>query len=670
MVRLRKHLPRLTAILVVLAIIQVLCVPGGAAGAPPQGRAVPKHLGAERTPAFVPGEVIVKFKDEEVKGKSCAAAAVDFAAAHAALGLAPARTLPHGAVLFKTAADVPQAVAELKRDPRVEYAQPNFVFRAALPNDPLLGMQWGLTDAVYGVGAEQAWQYTQGSPGVVVAVLDSGVDYNHPDLAGRVAKGYDFVNSDGDPMDDNGHGTHVAGIIAAVTNNDEGIAGIAPGVKIMAVKVLDAAGVGTTSTIVSGIDYAAQHGARVVNMSFGSYEFDRLQYDAIKAHPEILFVAAAGNGGPDGVGDDNDKTPVYPANYCKENLVDGTTYPALPNIVSVAALAESRSNPGFLAGFSNYGASSVGLAAPGENIMSTVPAPPADGGVALAVYDAVYGYRVMFWGFGAEDLATPEAVYDSIVRTVYGFLGITPAETQTKPLLLVDDDQSGTYGTPPDDFTLLDVSSYYCNALSIAGYVYTLYTVRNGDNGPAVDATVYSGVVWFTGHAWCSDPGTGKLPNLTLSDRDRLAQYLKAGGRLFLSGADAGWLIDYTDFYTEYLRARLVNEWQGPSVLEGVYEPFTESTYRLSPFNVLDPRWIDILAPNGDGARTVLSYLPYEAWSGTSMAAPFVSGAAALALSLRGDLPPAQVIGILKDQVTPLPALAAKVASGGTLNAA
>ncbi|MEW5762929.1 MAG: S8 family serine peptidase [Bacillota bacterium] len=409
-----------------------------------------------------------------------------------------ARALPHGAALFKTAADVPSTVERLKGDPRVEYAQPNFTYHCCTVNDPLVS--WGITNVVYGVRAEDAWSYTHGE-GLVVAVLDSGVDYNHPDLQGQVVKGYDFVNSDADPMDDNGHGTHVAGIIAAALNG-QGVAGVAPGAKVMAVKVLGADGAGTTASIVDGINYAAQHGAKVVNMSFGSVpggpppcEGDKCLYGAIKAYPGVLFVAAAGN-----KTNDNDAVPVWPAGFTKDWPDYRIT--ALPNIVSVAALAPD----GALAGFSNYGDESVLLAAPGKDIVSTVPAPPADGGVALAVKDDVYGYRAVFWGFGAEDLTTADAVYDAVWRAVYGGLGITPADTQSKPLLVVDDDQNGTYGTSPNQWTLPDVSSYYLNALSTAGYVYTLYTLPNGADGPAVDAAVYSGVVWFTGHAVDSTP--------------------------------------------------------------------------------------------------------------------------------------------------------------------
>lgn len=654
----------LAAALVLGAVLPVVAAPR------PFGRQTQVRTGAAQSPGYVSGEVIVKFNDEAVKGKSFAAAAADLAAAHAALGLKMARTLPHGAALFKTAADVPSAVERLKSDPRVKYAQPNFIYQYCAVSDPLVS--WGITDAVYGVQAETAWQYTYGSPDVVVAVLDTGVDYNHPDLKDSMwhdpqtgSVGYDVYNGDADPMDDVGHGTHVAGIVAAALNGT-GVAGVAPRVKIMAVKVLGADGAGTTASIVDGINYAAQHGAKVVNMSFGSAvpggAPDFLEYEAIKAHPEALFVAAAGN-----QANDSDTLPVWPASFTVDWAVYGLT--ALPNIVAVAALADPTSNPGSLASFSNYGVNSIALAAPGDNINSTVPAPLADGGVALAVYDAVYGYKVMFWGFGAEDLDDPSggtsttgAVYDSVIRTVYNFFGITPADTQGttgKPLLLVDDDQSESGYFP-------DVSTLYRNALTTAGYVYTLYTVPDGADGPAVDAAVYSGVIWFTGHAWCSDSGAGTTPNLTVSDQAYLLQYLEAGGELFLAGSDAGFLIEGTPFYRDYLNASFATEWKGfLGALTGKAEPFTNQTYPLAQPNYA---WVDVLRPASTKAAAVLTYQPYASWSGTSMAAPFVSGAAGLLRSVC-EVTPAEAVALLKQTVTRSVTLATYLASGGTLNA-
>ncbi|MEW6459330.1 MAG: S8 family serine peptidase [Bacillota bacterium] len=415
---------------------------------------------------YVAGQVLVKFK--ETQGKAAARSSV--AAAHR---LSRVRDLPTSTVLYDTGGrNVEDVVAELMRDPAVEYAQPNYIYRiAADPNDPLWDQQWGLINTVYGVQAEEAWNYTKGSSSVVVAVIDTGVDLTHPDLAERLVAGYDFVNNDDDPTDDHGHGTHVAGIIAAVAGNSEGIAGAAPNVKIMPLKAGDALGFFTTTDIVEAINYAKQNGAKIVNMSFGGTgDFDLEEYNAIKNCPGMLFIAAAGNGGDDHLGDDNDSSPTWPASFTVSHTIGGVTYPALPNIVSVAALAPT----GELASFSNYGVQSVTLAAPGEDIVSTVPAYEG-AGMALAVSDSVYNYKAVFWGFGAEDLndasggtSTEGAVYDSIVRAVYYGLDLTPADTQGplgKPLLVVDDDQDGTYQYPNKTFfTLPDVSSYYLDS--------------------------------------------------------------------------------------------------------------------------------------------------------------------------------------------------------------
>lgn len=275
-----------------MSVILVLGAVLPALGAPrtrPSAAARPDDISGAQA-EYVPGEVIVKFKETAIQGKSTMVTAAEFALGKAALGLQKAEVLPHGAALFRTTTDVPQAVAALKRDPRVEYAQPNFIYRVAVEppalddllwdesmwDDPLWDEQWGMKDPVYGVDAVAAWDYTAGDEDIIVALLDTGVDYNHPDLAGRVIKdfaGSNFIpdpgNPGNNPMDDNGHGTHVAGIIAANAKNGAGIAGVAPEVQILAVKAFDNTGSGNTASIVAGIDYAVGRGAQVVNMSFG-----------------------------------------------------------------------------------------------------------------------------------------------------------------------------------------------------------------------------------------------------------------------------------------------------------------------------------------------------------------------------------------------------------------
>ncbi|MGB3615974.1 MAG: S8 family peptidase [Elainellaceae cyanobacterium] len=211
---------------------------------------------------------------------------------------------------------------------------------------------------------------------VVVAVIDTGVDYSHPDLVSNLWTnlgeipgndldddgngyvddyyGYDFVNSDGDPTDDNGHGTHIAGIIAADDDNAFGTVGVAPDAKIMVLKVLDEDSEGTTFNAIQAVEYAILMGTDVINASWGGGDYSQDLSDAIAAAANvgILFVAAAGNAGTN-----NDIEPQYPASY------------DLDNVISVGASAAS--DP--LASFSNYGPTSVDLVAPGDQIYSTLP---------------------------------------------------------------------------------------------------------------------------------------------------------------------------------------------------------------------------------------------------------------------------------------------------------
>ncbi len=283
----------------------------------------------------------------------------------------------------------------------VEYAQPNYaiqldptdpiskkdlVYRSSssAPNDPQFSDQWALNNLGQDGGTKRAdidaihaWSKTRGSDKVVVAVLDSGVDYTHKDLVANIwtrpdeipqyaddelgsfddVHGFDADANAGDPMDDNGHGTHCAGIIGAEGDNGEGIAGINWNVSIMPLKFLGRGGFGTTKNAIEAINYAIDRkqkgvNVRVINASWGSTSYSRALEDAIRAAGEqgILFVAAAGNNGTD-----NDKRAHYPSNY------------DLPNVISVAALDRNDA----MASFSNYGVKTVHIAAPGREILST-----------------------------------------------------------------------------------------------------------------------------------------------------------------------------------------------------------------------------------------------------------------------------------------------------------
>ncbi len=281
--------------------------------------------------------------------------------------------------------DVADAVFRLEQDPAVEYAEPDYLLRAQqLPDDPYFGRQWYLRNTgqmVNGyvgrpeadIKAVPAWEKAGDNGRVVVAVVDSGVDLAHPDLVanlwtnpgeipgngldddgnGKVddVHGWDFVDGDNQPQDATGHGTHVAGIIAAESDNGQGIAGVASNVRIMALRFIDGYDLGATSDAIAAIEYALANGARVINCSWGGPYYSRALHDTM-ARADALFVCAAGNGSAN-----IDVQPFYPAGFGGENLL------------AVAATTAQDT----LAWFSNRGAQTVDLAAPGFNIFSARP---------------------------------------------------------------------------------------------------------------------------------------------------------------------------------------------------------------------------------------------------------------------------------------------------------
>lgn len=238
------------------------------------------------------------------------------------------------------------------------------------PNDPKIAHQYAHTR----ISSEAAWNISTGSHGVTIAIVDTGVNYNHPDLQGNIRVnggetagngidddvngyvddlfGYDFAALDGDPVDEHGHGTHCAGIVGATGNNATGISGINWSVGILPVRVLDASGSGTNADVAAGIRYATTRGASVISLSLGGNDESVTIDDAIAAarSADILVAVAAGNDS-----DNNDVRPTYPANSMWDN------------VIAVAATSSSD----HLASFSNYGPRTVDIAAPGESILST-----------------------------------------------------------------------------------------------------------------------------------------------------------------------------------------------------------------------------------------------------------------------------------------------------------
>lgn len=339
-----------------------------------------------------------------------------------------------------------QVLAALRASGLVDYAEPDFRMKALIePNDFRFydGSQWNLKNTgMYGgtagadIDAPAAWDLRNSASNVIVAVVDTGVRLTHEDLRGNLwtnpgetgidragrdratngvdddgdgyiddVHGINAINQSGNPNDDYGHGTHVAGIIGATGNNSVGIAGVAWRVRLMALKALDSTGEGSISDVIECLDYARAHGARVVNASWGSYQFtSQALRDAIAALRDagIIFVAACGNSAGD-----NDANPLYPASY------------EFDNIVAVAASTRSDG----IAGFSNWGRTTVDLAAPGS-VFSTWNGSDSDyrsfDGTSMAA-PHVTGAVALVWAIN------PSLPYRQVINTILANTDPLPA---------------------------------------------------------------------------------------------------------------------------------------------------------------------------------------------------------------------------------------------------
>jgi subtilisin family serine protease len=297
--------------------------------------------------------------------------------------------------------DLAQVIALYKSDPNVEYVEPNFRYHidtqtfsrssGVLPNDPYFEQLWGLNNTGQSINGKQgvsgvdvntlkAWEITTGNEDIVVGIVDTGIDYTHPDLIANMwvneneipdnnidddnngvvddVYGYNAVENTGNPLDDNDHGTHCAGTIGAAGDNGEGVVGVNWKVKMMGLKFLSADGGGTLNNALEAINYALEMKKRGVNIrvlsnSWGGGDYSRALHDAIKDLNEagILFVAAAGNSAMD-----TDRYPHFPSSY------------EVDNVLAVAAI----NNQDKMANFSNYGAKTVDVGAPGVDVYSTV----------------------------------------------------------------------------------------------------------------------------------------------------------------------------------------------------------------------------------------------------------------------------------------------------------
>lgn len=335
---------------------------------------------------YVPGRILVKTYDES------SPSALGETAKALGASLLRSFTIVPGLALFEydDSIDVHDAISTFAQNPDVEYAEPDFYYRAAIQNDPAFPEQWGLENQGQTGGSVDAdinalsmWAIEDGSPAVVVGIIDTGIDYNHLDLAANVWRnpsevpgngldddqngyvddvyGINAVLNNGNPLDDNAHGTHVAGTIGADGNNQRGVVGVAQDIQMAACKFLDSTGSGSTSDAIQCLQYFASLKTRAVNPvnivatnnSWGGGGQSTALRDAIRVHESlgILFVAAAGN-----ESQNNDITGSFPANY------------DVPNIISVAATDHNDR----LSSFSNYGKRTVHVGAPGSRILSTV----------------------------------------------------------------------------------------------------------------------------------------------------------------------------------------------------------------------------------------------------------------------------------------------------------
>jgi len=316
----------------------------------------------------------------------------------------------------------------LEKNPNVEYAEPDYILTAdIIPNDSSFNQLYGLHDVGDSspdndINGPEAWDIFTGSADLVIAIIDSGVDYNHPDLNNNMwvnpdeipsdgidndgngyvddIYGYDFCNNDPNPFDDNSHGTHVAGTVCSEGNNNQGVVGVNWQCKLMALKFLCSNGGGSTSDAISAIQYANDKGVKISSNSWGGSGFSQAMNDAIQnagLSNGHIFVAAAGNSNQN-----TDSSPHYPSSY------------NLDNIISVASITDS----GAKSSFSSYGANTVDIGAPGSSIYSTTPGNNYSfkSGTSMAT-PHVAGVVALVYGYLSQ--IDPNVSSQTVIQTIY-----------------------------------------------------------------------------------------------------------------------------------------------------------------------------------------------------------------------------------------------------------
>lgn len=624
-------------------------------------------------PAYKEGELLIKFKDEtSSEGKAA------FASKNGLMHKKSFDFMNIGLYSVSKGKSTGKALNSLIKSNEVEFIQPNYLYYpASVPCDPDYNKLWGLNNTgqvISGktgiedvdIDAPEAWDITPGADDIVVAVIDTGIDINHPELCNRMWRnpgeivgnnidddnngyiddiyGWDFYNDNNSVFDDeydDEHGTHVAGTIAAEANG-EGVIGVAPNVKIMSLKFIGPDG-GSTADAIEAINYAKKMGVKVSNNSWGGApegeHDDTLLKQAIE-QSGMLFVAAAGNSRRN-----TDTWAIVPGSFNSDN------------ILNVAAV----NNKGELAYYSNYGVTSVDVGAPGMDIYSTMPG--IKGGIAAV---GAGSYNAFVAAFGLEDLVEQADADDLLSKALNGIRSSTP-------ILLVDDDGN-------DDTVYDDVYEVYSTALKNLGYtnIDVVHVASDISDGPSfADMYSHDVVIWFTGNTWgwLDESNYDEwVTTLSYNDQVNLIDYLIARKTLILFGRDALYDIENSNLVSNYFNIEIALSDYGRNMhIEGEGTTVFESVYYDISFGSQYER--DYLEPIlGRGAYPLLNYpdesgVFYYYMSGTSMAAPHVSGIAALLLSKNPNLTPRQMKTAIMSSGTPLDSLNGKTVTGKLANA-
>jgi thermitase len=549
----------------------------------------------------VPGEALVRYAagtDARERRQLRSAASVDFDRS---------LLLPRTQVVsFR--GPVGDAIERLEDQPRVVDAQPNYVYHALAlaPNDTHFGHLWGL-GATPGVGVLPAWDRSRGA-GQVIAIVDTGVDLTHPDLAGNLwtgpggVHGHDFVDNDNDPDDFNMHGTHVAGTAAAISDNAQGVAGVAPQAQIMAVRVLDGDGLGSTTSIANGISFAAANGAGVINLSLGgpAGAGDQTMQAAIAQAEQsnAVVVAAAGNEATN-----NDVNPDTPCTLPNANLI----------CVAAVTRTGARSN------FSNFGVTTVDLGAPGGDGSGD---PDAD------ILSAKPAWAPLF----SEDF---ESGSDGWTASGTSLWGLADSGIGT----------SSATDSPPGLYANNTNSEFQHSAVNLSGgrgcrldYRLRLSGIEDALD-PFGDFVDFVGVGVLSGGGDIGEDFAGD----TSGDFERVEMSITA-----LDGRSD---VQPTFFFTS-----------DDSVTgDGAYVDNFKIMCRGSSYPTPSPDDIAGAAAGDGGAYTPIA--------GTSMAAPHVSGVAALARAVDPGASPSQVVQALRNGAKPVAGMAGVTATGGVVDA-